>query len=171
MNNQLKIKLGRTLLITGGILNIAIAIFHVLIALIGVSAYKFFGAPVSLIQLVQNHYIFQVTIIMGGLAIAFLVAGLYGFSGAGLIRRLPALNLVLISVGLIYTLRGSFIMLIPFPNLINKIMLNYPNLLGMERPIMYQDWIFTSIALIVGLFYLVGCKLTIMPPRIQNNSL
>ena len=99
---------------------------------------------------------------MGIIILAFAAAGLYGLSGAGFVRRLPGLNPVLVIIGLVYSLRGSVVFLMPFPDFVNKLMLNYPNLLGMGRPFLYQDWIFSFIWLFVGLAYLVGsiCLLT-----------
>jgi hypothetical protein len=40
------------------------------------------------------------------MALVFAVCGLYGLSGAGLIRRLPLLHLGLFEIGLVCTLRG-----------------------------------------------------------------
>lgn len=158
INNSFRNKLGKTLLTFGGSVNIFVAILHILIALIGVSAYQYFGAPAVLIQLVQNNNSLLVVGIMGMITFAFALVGLYGLSGAGLLRRLPGLNLVLIAIGLIYLIRGAAVLLILFPEITKSLMQTYPNILGMGRPIMYQDWLFSFVCLFLGLTYLLGWK-------------
>jgi len=150
--------LGKALLTIGGFANLAVAALHIIIAFVGASAYKFFGAPVALTQLVQNNHTVLVVVIMGIITLAFVLAGLYGLSGAGLLRRLPGLGLVLLLIGVIYLLRGAVVFLMPFPNFVNKLMLSYPNILGMGRSIMLQDWVFSFVWLFLGLVYLVGWK-------------
>jgi hypothetical protein len=75
------------------------------------------------------------------LVLAFAGFGLYGLSGAGLIRRLPLLRLGLLVIGAIYTLRG--------------LVLIY-DLIGLFNGAPLHPAIFSLVALLVGLCYLIG---------------
>ena len=153
------VRVGRLLLAIGGCANIMVAILHVFMKFIGISAFNYFGAPVALIQLIENNHTWLVMEIMGLLVGLFLVAGFYGLSGAKIIRRLPGLNFILVTIGVIYTVRGAVVVLIPFPGVVGYLIHNYPTILGMGRPIMLHDWVFSFISLLVGLIYLVGWRL------------
>jgi hypothetical protein len=155
MNTQFKKPFAQILLAIAGFANIFIALLHVAMLFIGASAYESFGAPASFVQ----HPASLVTIMQMLVLIAFfLLVGLYALSGAELLRRFPLTKTVLVVIGVIYTLRGSMVFLMPFPNLINKKMVSYPSLLGHTRPLMSQDWVFSFIALLIGLCYLAGVK-------------
>ncbi len=74
--------------------------------------------------------------------------GLYAFSGAGVIRRLPLLKLVLAIISLIYILRG--VLGIPL-----AIYIDHPYLNELEGKMTFM--VFSSaISLVFGLFYLIG---------------
>ena len=84
-----------------------------------------------------------------GLAVTvlFAIAGLYGLSGAGLIRRLPLLRLGLLVIGAVYTVRGiSFIFLF----------LMALGLLPSPGPAGLSAWLSSLVALVIGLLFLVG---------------
>ena len=145
----------KTLLIAG-IANIFIALLHIAIMIIGVEAYNYFGAPIIFIHLAEQGHPFTLGIMMMLIAFCFLVAGLYGISGAGAIRRLPFLKIILFLISIIYILRGTVVFLIPFPEITLRLMALYPNLLGMGRHIMFHDWIFSFVWLVIGIIYFVG---------------
>ena len=88
------------LLILGGILSFCAAIFQAVIAFVPAWSAAF-GASDAL---VSNPAL----LITLGLLVALLLVifGLYGLSGAGVIRRLPLLRLGLFVIGLLYSLVG-----------------------------------------------------------------
>ena len=93
------------MLVWAGRISFAMAGFQ---AIIGVSPTwsLYFGAPASLVE--------NLPLLVGtSLAVSALmvVFGMYAFSGAGRIRRLPCLKPVLVGIGMIFFLRG--LMLIP----------------------------------------------------------
>ena len=136
-----------------GLINIAVAILHMAILFIGTHAYQYFGAPAYFVQNNHSWYTFG---FMLGIILLFFMAGLYALSAASIIRKLPNLTFILLLIGVIYTLRGGIVFLIPFPKLTQFLILSQPNLLGMGRPLLTRDWIFSFVWLIVGLCYLWG---------------
>lgn len=156
MVNPLIQKQGGKLLIAGAMINILTAILHISIPFIGKAAYQYFGAPPEIITLAQEGYFAISLLIMFLLSTLFFVAGLYGLSGAGLIRPIPFRSVAILLIGILYTLRGSVVILLPFPHLANKLIQLFPSILGMGREIMFQDWLFSFVWLVTGIFYLIG---------------
>jgi hypothetical protein len=81
------------------------------------------------------------------MALVFAVCGLYGLSGAGLIRRLPLLRLGLFVIGLVCTLNGV------------PLIFQLPAVLGVRpapQPIPISFVISSLVFLTVGLGYLTG---------------
>jgi hypothetical protein len=76
------------------------------------------------------------------LASVFAVWALYGFSGAGIIGKLPFLRTFIITIGVIYILRSLFI--------IQETRM----VLSEGYPVRFL--VFSGIALVAGLLYLVG---------------
>ena len=74
----------------------------------------------------------------------FTVFGLYAFSGAGIIRRLPLLSMALLLFSAIYVLRGISVV----PQIILKI--------NSLATIPTRVIVFSAVALGIGLLYLVG---------------
>lgn len=70
------------------------------------AAAEYFQAPPSLL----NDRV-RLFVVGGAAALIPVLFGLYALSGAGVIRRLPLLRTVLIGVGSLFLLRGSFIIL------------------------------------------------------------
>ena len=146
-------RISEILLIAGGIANLATSLLHIIMIFVGVSAYQYFGAPTYFIQHSDTIYTFVLMLL---LALLFFLAGLYALSGAGLMRRLPGTRNIILIVGFIFTVRGAVVFLKPFPKLVNQLIMSYPNVLGMDRPLMTQDWFFSLAWLLVGLAYLTG---------------
>jgi len=92
-------------LLFAGILSFCAAVFQLAISLVPKWS-AFFGAGDAL---VSNPLVLLVL----GLAVTVLLAiwGFYGLSGAGLIRRLPLLRLVIFLIGAVYIFRGLPILL------------------------------------------------------------
>lgn len=80
-------------------------------------------------------------------ALALVIFGLYGLSGAGVIRRLPLLRLGLLVIGLLYPLVGiNFILQV----------LAVLGILPSTRPVPIYQTLVSFGALVAGLAYLIG---------------
>jgi hypothetical protein len=91
----------KPLLLTAGLLSIAVALFQAVITF-SPSWSKYFGAPE---ELVANPPLLYAA---GSVAaVIFGIFGLYALSGAGWIRPFPLLRPGLLGIGILYTLRGS----------------------------------------------------------------
>ena len=135
------------LLIIGGVLSIVASLLHIAIIIGGPGWYRFFGAGEGMAQLAENASPYP-TIITTIIAIILVLWGLYAFSGAGVIGRLPQLKLALGIISMIYIIRGVFG--IPI-----VIYLDHPYLNELEEKMTFM--IFSSvISLSFGLFYLIG---------------
>jgi hypothetical protein len=134
---------GRRLLILAGALSVGVALLHVACILIGPAAYRYFGAGERLASLAAAGSPVP-ALITAGFAAVFAVCGLYAFSGAGLVSRLPLLRTGLIAVGAVYTLRGLF--------------LPVEILAMIARPgsIASRELVFSAMSLVIGLAYLGG---------------
>jgi hypothetical protein len=131
------------LLVLAGALSTGVALLHVACILVGPAAYRYFGAGERLATLAAAGSPVP-ALITAGIAAAFAVFGLYAFSGAGLVPRLPLLRPGLIAVGAVFTLRGLFLPL---------------EILAMiARPgaIPSRELVFSAVSLVIGLAYLGG---------------
>ena len=105
MSALLPTKADTRLLAMVGWWNIAFALLHIAIILMGGRGYRYFGAGENMAVLAEAGNL-KPAIITAGLAAVFLVFGLYALSAAGHIRRLPLTRLVVLGIGLLYLLRG-----------------------------------------------------------------
>jgi hypothetical protein len=135
--------MGTILLKSGGVLSFAVAFLHLVIIFIGAPGYRYFGAGEEMAQMAESGSLIPAAITFG-VAVVFALCGLYAFSGAGVIRRLPLRIIALLVIGAIYTLRG----ISAVPQIILK--LNTP------EAIPTRFVIFSLVALIIGLLYLGG---------------
>jgi len=135
--------MGNNLLKLGGVLSFAVALLHLVIIFIGGPAYRYFGAGEEMAQLTESGSL-RPALITLGITVVFILFGLYAFSGAKLIRRLPLLNIALPIISVIYTLRGMAVV----PEIIYKI--NAPDAVPARMII------FSAAALSIGLLYLSG---------------
>jgi len=127
--------------------SILAALLHVAIMIGGADWYRFFGAGEGMAQLSENGSTYPaiITIII---TMTLTSWGLYGFSGAGLIIKLPLLKSVLIIISMIYILRG--ILGIPLVMLVDN-----PYLNELESKVVFV--VFSSvISLTLGFLYLIG---------------
>jgi hypothetical protein len=134
-------KTGKTLLLIGAGLNFAIALLHIGIVLVGAPAYIYFGTTELAYLAVQGSLIPTVVT----LTLVFVFAGFAGYAlaGAGLLRHPPLLRIGLVFIGCACFLRG----LIVVPDLIRLVH-------GAGYP--FRQTVFSAVALIIGLVYLVG---------------
>ena len=132
---------GRTLLLVGAALNLGLAALHLIIIFVGAPAYLYFGAA-SLAQMAEAGSA-EPALITFGLAGIFVAFALYALSGAGIVGRVPFLTSGLVSIGILFTLRG-LIVVVDVARLIT----------GAGYPI--RQTVFSSAALVIGLVYLLG---------------
>lgn len=132
---------GKTLLAIGAGLNFAIAMVHIGIILWGAPAYLYFGAA-DLAQMSETGSVVPALLTLS-LTFAFTAFGLYALSGAGILRPLPLVTLVLVCIGSVYTLRGLIVVL----DIVRLIR-------GAGFP--FRQTVFSAIALATGLLYLIG---------------
>ncbi len=129
----------KNLLVVGSVLSFLVAILHIALA-IRPKLYDYFGAS-KLSELTEQGSSFTVWITLG-LVIMFIVWGFYGLSGAGIIKQLPLLRVVLISIGVIYLLRALML-----PSDIVKFT---------QHAHPFRFIILSTGSLLAGLLYLIG---------------
>lgn len=95
---------GRGWLLAAGGVSFAVALLHVVVVLIGPSAYSFFGGE-RMARLAAANFAGPALQTLT-LAAIHSIFGVYALSGAGVIRRLPLLAGVLFVIGGIYAFRG-----------------------------------------------------------------
>ena len=93
----------RRLLAAAGFVNLVFAAFQLTLAFAGAAASRYLGAPRWALAVLERGgpALWLIVAAAAGLS---AVVGLYGLSGAGLIRRLPALGPVLVVAGSGYVL-------------------------------------------------------------------
>lgn len=126
-------------LIIGSSASFFITLLHLALA-IQPQLYRYFNAA-ELAEMHAKGSPFTVLVTMG-LAVMFAIWGAYGLSGAGLIRQLPLLRAVLITIGVVYILRSLML-----PSEILKVLQSgYP----------FRFIVLSTGSLAFGLFYLFG---------------
>ncbi len=126
-------------LILGGGASTLIALLH-LALVFRPHWYRFFGAD-ELVQLHEQGSLFTVLVTVG-LALMFAVWAAYALSGAGVIRQLPLVRTVLITVAAIYILRSLLLPSELFKALLNGYSIRFA--------------VFSTGSLAAGLLYLFG---------------
>ena len=96
---------GRVWLLWGAWLTAAAALLHVAIILGGPAWYRFFGAGERMARLAARGAASPL-VLTAGIAVVLAGWALYGFSGAGMIGRLPLLRPVLVLIAGVYGARG-----------------------------------------------------------------
>lgn len=81
------------------------------------------------------------------LAVVFATWGLYGFSGAGWLPRLPLLAPALVAIGITFTARGLIIF---FQLLVRA------GVVRLHVPASRRDLVFSAVSLLIGITYLAG---------------
>lgn len=104
-----------------------------------------FGAPEALLS---NRPLLLASALL--VAAVLAIFGLYGLSGAGVVRRLPLLRLGLLGIGLGFTLYGV--------NLIPQLLV-LAGVLPAPSPIPLRNVVLFSVLLLAGLLYLCGLAL------------
>lgn len=132
-------------LIIAGSLSVLAALLHICCIFGGPDWYLFFGAGQRMAQLASQGDPYP-TIVTLVIASILTVWGLYAFSGAGVIFKLPLLKTCLILITTIYFVRGFAGLVVPFLT---------------SDPVVHQNsitfWLVSSIMCCVyGAFYLLG---------------
>lgn len=136
----MKSKSGKILLTLAAMIVIGTAFAHLSCIFLGVKCYSVQMAPQQIVESAKNGtYLAPVANII--VSSIFVTWGLYALSGAGIIRKLPLLNLVINSISILCIVRG----LLPL-----QLWLRHPERIG-DLDIYYGiGW------LITGLLYLFG---------------
>jgi hypothetical protein len=127
----------KIILVIAGVLSLAVAAFQIFLGF-SPEASAYLGGPTD------QPLLLVASLVVGSI---FAVWGLYGLSGAGVIRRLPLLRLGLIVIGGIYTLRGISLILM---------LLVMAGIIAGPQPIPPQAFISSLVSFVIGIAYLVG---------------
>jgi len=134
-------------LIIAGCLSFVAAVLHICCIFGGPDWYRFFGAGERMAQLsaAGDWYPTVITLVI---AAVLSIWGLYAFSGAGLIIKLPLLRTCLVLITAVYLIRGVLGLIAPFVT---------------SDPVVHQNsitfWIVSSVVCcIYGFCYLLGTK-------------
>jgi len=92
-------------LIIGGVASTLAALLHIAIIIGGPDWYRFFGAGEDMAHMAERGSWVPAAVTLFMMLVLF-TWGLYAFSGAGLIRRLPLLKTALVIISTIYLFRG-----------------------------------------------------------------
>jgi len=132
----------KTWFAAAGFISFSIALLHIAIIFISGEGYRYFGAGEEMATMAEAGSYVPAGI-TAGVALVFALFGLSALSGAGIIRRLPLIKIILIAITCIYLLRGTgfFIELLGF-------IYNY------DVPLRHK--VFSFVALITGLIHLTG---------------
>jgi len=140
-------RLGQATLRVAGIWSSVFALLHVAVVAAGPFGYRLVGAGEEMARLAEQGS-WRPAVLTASLAAVFALAAAYAFSAARLLPRLPFLKLGLLAIGVIYTIRGLFLapqigVLTRFPGQMNA-----------------RQLLFSLAALVVGLIYLIGTRLS-----------
>lgn len=126
-------------LFLGGIFSILTALLHIAIIIGGPDWYRFWGAGEKMAVMAENGS--WIPSILTFIIILF-IWGLYAFSGAGLVKKLPFLKTALVIISLIYSTRGLSLILV---------------LLSPRHVTGFLFWT-SLVSLVVGVVYSFGTK-------------
>ncbi|WP_432735692.1 hypothetical protein [Maridesulfovibrio sp. FT414] len=135
-----------TLLNFGGTVCFLIALLHVAIIVVGPRAYRYFGAGEDLSTLAEKNSIIP-TLVTAFIASIIAMFGVYAFSGAGEISRMPFLGPILVIIGSIFSLRGL------------ALPVQLYQMVTRPQKAEIREIIFSLIALVTGFCFLYGTHL------------
>jgi hypothetical protein len=133
--------ISQQLLKFAGILTFAVALFQAVVTSVPEWA-RYFGAWEFVASKLWLLYLSGYFV-----ALIFTLFGFYALSGIGKLKRLPLLRTGLIVIGILFTLRGLFLVL--------EILIN-TGIVQSAGIIPQRELISSSVSLIIGIFYLVG---------------
>lgn len=124
----------------GGYINILIAVAHIIGLFWAQEMYDYTGVGENMQRNAEIHPLLPTAITIF-VTIFFFIFGLYGLSGAGIIKKLPLLTTGVFTIAAIYLMRG-----------IVGIVIN----IGFESSFQWHHLLFSFCALAIGLLYLSG---------------
>lgn len=127
-------------LLAGGALSAAASLAHLACILGGPRWYAFFGAGTRMVRLAEQGAL-SATLITLGIAAVLAIWAAYGFSGAGLLPRLPFLRLGLIAISAVYLIRALVFV---------------PAVIIQTGQAGTFAWVSSAIVLVFGLTYAIG---------------
>ncbi len=99
-----------------GILSFIAAVLHVAIIIGGPDWYRFFGAGEHM-ALMAEKGLLQPVLMTAMIAVVLSIWGIYAWSGAGMLPRLPLLKIILLLITCVYLCRGIAGLMAPlFPD-------------------------------------------------------
>jgi hypothetical protein len=131
-----------------GVSSAFISMLHVFIIVWGAPGYRYFGAGERMARLAEQGSPIP-TVVTSGLTLVFAVWAAYAFSGASLLKRVPLVRTGLVSIGVLYTLRGALL----GPQLVWF-------LRGYRAEVPPRQLLFSAVALLTGVAYLAGVRST-----------
>lgn len=135
------------LFIIAGISSCLVAVLHIIVIIGGADWYRLIGAGEALALMAEQGDLYP-ALLTATISLIFMLFGLYAFSGAGVIPKLPALRPALMLITLAYCARGFFGLLIPV-----FVVHPYVNNLGVEF------WVTSSvICLAIGVVHAMGLR-------------
>ena len=137
---------GNKILAACALADFALALVHVVCIFTGEATARFFTAPRPVLEMIRSGSWLIVPVCLVIVAVLGTF-GLYAWSAAGRMRRVPWLRGGLIAIGTLYTLRGLALI----PQAIT--MLNHPGAFPWQTPV------FSLVALALGLAHLAGARL------------
>lgn len=137
-------------LIVAGSLSLMAAVAHVAIIIGGPDWYRFFGAGEDMANMAEQGALYP-ALVTALIAAVLTIWGLYAFSAAGLMRRLPLMKTALVIITTIYLLRGLVGLF--GVALVGSVDNPFLNELQKEATFM---WISSLICLVFGGAYLFG---------------
>ena len=93
------------ILIISGVFSVTAAVLHIAIIIGGSHWYRFFGAGEEMAVMAEQGSWIPGLVTLG-IAVVLFLWGLYAFSGAGVVRRLPLLKTALVLISTVYLVRG-----------------------------------------------------------------
>lgn len=135
---------GARLLKAAALSSFGLAALHLAVVFVGAPGYAYFGAPELGEQAARGSLV--PALVTLGLAFVFGLFGVYALSGARRFRPLPFLAVVLVAIGVLFTLRG---LLLP---------LEVNVLLRGAAPFPPRYALFSAVSLAIGLLYLSGTR-------------
>ncbi len=135
------------MLVAGGVLTGAASLLHIGMIIGGPEWFRFFGAGEQMARMVARGFLYP-TVLTLGIAAVLAVWALYALSGAGVIRRLPLLRVVLAAIAAVYLVRG--ILGVPLVILVDD---PYLNELRAKMTFMIVS---SAICIVLGLCYAAG---------------
>lgn len=133
---------GKPWFLASSVGSFAVAGLHLIIIIIGASAYRYFGAGEEMAVGAEQGS-FVPSLVTLGIVFVFIGFGLYALSGAGVIKKLWKHKIILMAITVIYLLRGTGFFIEIF-----GILYNY------EVPVRHA--VFSLGSLSIGVIHLIG---------------